>query len=330
MAFYVYVKDLIAIETDRTDFEWTFGRSCCQTDRAGFDSSLIRIHLKLEKDNLIARDAESEEYSSQFSSFSVSIKNKEIIFRKTLFHTVTVAYKLKLDGNDIYFSAGRAYYDLIKLRMMNMHSVRYILSDLVSGMLLLNHYVPLYCSTVCVEDKLIMIFGAPAAGKTLSAMQLIKQPDSRLLSEDVSVSDGHSVWSVPFTSTYGQHENGININPASAQGELTAQLSNSKYIFLLEKGNSKTENNDTDISKKICLLNRYIFHYDNSPINTICAYFFEEISLEQMRKNECELVKALCDHSVCAVLRESDPLLFAARISECADIDGKKKSANAS
>lgn len=322
MAFYIYVKDLIAIETDRKDFEWTFGRSCCQTDRESFDNSLIRIHLDIEKDGLIAKAAESKENSSQFSSFFVSAPDKEIVFRKTLFHTVTVAYKLKLDGNDIYFSAGWAYYNLIKHRMMNLHSVRYILSDLVSGILLLNHYVPLYCSTVCVEEKLIMIFGGPATGKTLSAMQLIKQQNSRLLSEDVSVSDGRTVWSAPFTSTYGQHENGIKKDPASAQGELTTKLGDAKYIFLLEKGNAKTDNNDTDISEKICLLNRYIFHYDNSPINTVCAYFFEDFSMDLMRKNEYELVKALCNHSVCTVLHESDPLLFADRISECLDREG--------
>ncbi len=311
MYYFVYVKDLIAIETDKKNFVWTFGRSLHQIDKRSFDQFLIKIHLSVEKDRQILIDYKSRLNYSKFSSFFVSVKERELIFQKILFKTVAIAFKLKIDGNDIYFSVGRAYYNLVKLRLMNLHSARYVLSDLVSGMLLLNNYAPLYCAAVSLEEKLIMIFGGPSVGKTLSATQLLKRDAFSLLSEDILVSDGSTFWSVPFTSTYGQHNKGFKRNRRFIEGELITKFSDSKYIFLLENGSEET---NISISEKILLLNRYVFHYNYSPVTTVCAYFFEDFDLNQMRANENKIVKKICDDSVCKVLYENDSFLFADKI----------------
>ena len=323
MYYFVYVKDLIAIETDLKDFEWTFGRLSSQIDKEDFDKSLIRIHLRIDKDSRLAKDSQSKIEASQFSSFFISAQKKEIVFQKNLFKFLTIAYKLRIDGNDICFSVGRAYYKLIRHRLMNLHSVRYILSDLVSGMLLLNNYAPLYCATVYDENSMIMLFGAPAVGKTLSVMHLVKRNNFRLMSEDVSISDGKAVWSVPYTSTYNQHNKRISIkkNHPPITGELITKLSDRKYIFLLEKGKEKT---GVSIPEKIELLNRYIFHYDNSPITTVCAYFFNDFKLSQMRENEQKIVRQLCEDSLCTVLHENDSFSFADNLVERVHYDCKE------
>lgn len=320
MHYFVYVKDLIAVETEQKDFKWTFGQSPRSSDKESFEKSLIRVHFRVEKDKHIAMGSERQENITQFSSFFVSSKEREISFKKSFLKTVTIAFKLKIDGNDIYFSVGRVYYNLVKLRIMNTHSARFILSDVVSGLLLINHYAPLYCAAVSAEEKLIMIFGGPATGKTLSATQLIKRRCFSLLSEDVSVTDGATVWSVPFTSTYGQHNKKFTLKKSRQPicDELVSKTINRKYIFLLEKGKEETS---AKIPEKITLLNRYIFHYDNSPITAICAYFFDDYRLDQMRNNEKEIVRKLCDDSMCAVLRENDSARFVDRILKSIDSD---------
>ena len=308
MHYFVYVKNLIAIETEEENFVWTFGRSLLETDKENFDGFLIKIHLSVEKDNRIAIDSKSKDNFAKFSSFFVSARNKELVFQKVLFKTLTLAFKFKIDGNDIYFSVGRAYYKLVKLRLMNLHSARYMLSDLVSGMLLLNNYAPLYCATVSSKERIIMLFGAPAVGKTVSVAQLLNKDEFSLLSEDISVSDGSTLWSVPFTETYGQHDKSLRKKRQFIRGELIEKFSDQKYIFLLENGNEAT---NVGITEKIVLLNQYVFHYNNSPITTVCSYFFNDFDLCKMRTNEIAIVKKICDKSICKVLHENDPFLFA-------------------
>src|SRR5690606_8068706 len=94
------------------------------------------------------------------------------------------------------------YYRYITHRVMNLHSVGYILPDLVALLLLRNGYAPRHCSAFRIGSATVVVLAPPNTGKTLSTMMACMEHGADFIAEDLAITDGTRLYSVPWTSTF--------------------------------------------------------------------------------------------------------------------------------
>lgn len=111
-------------------------------------------------------------------------------------------YSIEIIENDINVIVNKNYFKYIKYKFMNLHSLGYILTDLISGVLLANGYATLHCSAVNIGQRSLMIFAPPSTGKTITAIKLCENENAKFISEDIAITDGENIYSVPWTSAF--------------------------------------------------------------------------------------------------------------------------------
>ena len=307
MNYYEYADKLIGLSSNVRGFGFSFGTAAPETDERHFSDCLIRVHLTVYPEKSIEKSRKSHTTVKHFSHFELKDDGKTVFYSRKLFGFFKLIYSVRLDGNDVYVSVGRLYYRLIKYKVMNIHPIGCILSDIVSALLLINGYSMLYCAAVSLGDADILLFGAPEAGKTLTAIRLCSEHGAVFLSEDITVTDGKRLWSVPFTATYGQHGGKGTIKPCDRR--LLCSEGKRKYIFLLEKGSHEAARPGIFLAK-LLLLNRYISHYASAPVCAALAYLTDCFPIEEMRRREEKIIGFLAENSDCGVITRNDAASF--------------------
>ncbi len=122
-----------------------------------------------------------------------------------------------------------------------------------------------------------------------------------IMSEDIAITDGESVWPVPWTDTYRDYGEeyvkhikniGKIFNPAPAG-----------KIFIIGSGAEPFR----DPFEKIYLLNRYDIGYYRSPALLALSYFNENISLSRAEETERKTIKRLIENSKVYCLPSDTP-----------------------
>ena len=85
---------------------------------------------------------------------------------------------------------------------MNLHSIGYILTDIAGLIMLRKGFAPVHCSCFQSGDNCVLILAAPNTGKTLSTMMCCMEHGAGFLAEDLALTDGKIIYSVPWTSTF--------------------------------------------------------------------------------------------------------------------------------
>lgn len=307
MNYYEYADKLIGLSSNVRGFGFSFGTAAPETDERHFSDCLIRVHLTVYPEKSIEKSRKSHTTVKHFSHFELKDDGKTVFYSRKLFGFIKLIYSVRLDGSDVYVSVGRLYYRLIKIKLMNIHPIGCILSDIVSALLLINGYSMLYCAAVSLGDEDILLFGAPEAGKTLTAIRLCSERGAVFLSEDITITDGKKLWSVPFTATYGQHGGKGKID--FCDRKLLCSEGKRRYIFLLEKGEDGAACSG-DTEEKLVLLNRYISHYASAPVCAALAYLTDCFPIEEMRRREEEIIGFLAENSDCRVVAHNEALSF--------------------
>lgn len=324
MNYYVYVENLVGVETNAKRFDFSYGTVAPKSNREEYEKCLIRLHINVVRNSEVFPENKGEEIKGKFHYFSGNPGEKTIYYERNYFFGSRLRYSISIDDCDINVVVGKTYFKHVKHRVMNLHSLSYILTDLVAGLLTLKGFVTLHCSAVNFPEnnRSAILFAPPNTGKTLSSMMLCKKYNCNFIAEDFAITDGENVYSVPWTSTFRLYdevnesrvEKFINklssILPIIELFKLTKNQSIDSYIgkerilmkskasdiVILERGEGNVSRDKSDAFRKLLVLNRYEFNYIKSPFMVVLNYFNPEFSQEKMYECEKKIVKSLLDN----------------------------------
>lgn len=302
MNYFVYVKDILAVETNLSKFAWSYGSIAPKTGKDLFDKCKIKVYLNVVRDKDVPKNC-----NEQFSFFTTNQNKNSLYYSRSILGGIKLSFNLRIDGNSVYMTCGKNYYNFIRFRLMNIHSAGYILCDIVEALLLKNGLATLYCSAVDFRenDRTACVFGAPNTGKTLTAMLLCNRYGGKLMSEDFAVTDGEYVWGVPWTNTHRKYK----IEGLSGRVEIQEYPCRVTDVVVLQKGDEQIDRDKN--SEKIKYLNRYGLGYIKSPSLVALSYFNREFDIHKMYETENEILEKLIKNSQYLFVSSRESLNFA-------------------
>ncbi|MBE7015444.1 MAG: hypothetical protein E7417_01305 [Ruminococcaceae bacterium] len=296
MNHFIYIKDLLAVKTNLDKFSWSYGTVEKNSKQEDFDRCKVKVYVRIVPDKEVPVCS-----GDKFSFFTVDKESSTIYYSRRFFGAVNLCYSLRIDGNSIYMICGKNYYRLVRGRIMNIHSVGYILSDVVEGILLNNGLCTIYCSAVSFKDRAVCLFGAPNTGKTLTGLLLCNKHGGKLVSEDFAVTDGENIWGAPMTNT---HRNYAGIDGANDKVEIEVNSVKVSDVVIIQKGKNLLSDEKDFI--KVKSLNRYGLGYVRSPSLIALGYYNHEFDIFKMSDKENEILESLVkNHGFLAVSSEN-------------------------
>ncbi len=319
MKYYSHIKNLLGIETNTEEFTWIYGKASPEVTKTEYEKCLIRLSVHITDDKSVFSEKELEECDGNFQHFHVNSKEKKLFYDRGFLFGKKLRYTVSVDGNRVVATVGKSYFKLIKIRFMNIHSIQYILTDTVSGILLKNGYASLYCSACYFPslEKSAVMFSAPGVGKTTVCMQLCEKYGGTFISEDVALTDGENIFSVPWTNSArngNKGKSGISDSRQNSFDGVKKMLDSGKIcdraavsdIFVLERGKESVSADKEAVYNKVSLLDRYLFHYRCSPAVTVMNYFIPEFSVSEMEEKEKAIHKKLIEGAECRTVTKPD------------------------
>lgn len=319
--YFIAANKILAVKTNIKNFKWSYGINVPEGTRDEYEKCKVKIHLVLEdfNEDHVLKDLGKYHY---FSGAPGADK---------LYYTRDLAGKGKMRikaenflGDEPKITVNKNYYRLITHRIMNLHSIGYILTDLASLLLLRKGFAPIHCSAFKKDNSTVTVFAPPDTGKTLSSMTACMEHGARFIAEDLAVTDGTRIYSVPWTSTFRYYSSveqsmGAKIkNRAAKILPPLAYLDFSKpepitnyvdgqslldnevvtHVAILERGNDEISlQSGKDAVRKLLNLNRYEFNYLRSPLLTAYEFFNPGLQIDEGLANEKAILSKLVANS---------------------------------
>ncbi len=334
MKHYIYIKDILGVQTDLAKFAWRYGKAAPEATSDVYRSCLIQVSVHMKKDPAVFSPADIERCDAAFQYFHVNTKENLLFYERALPFHQKLRYALQVRGNHLHVTVGHSYLHLVKLRIMHIHPIGDILSDIVSGLLLKNGYAPLYCASCYLPQTQtsVALFSASGVGKTTTCLELCKQHGALFLSEDVTLTDGKHLISVPWTSSERSRKRrkrgSLDLRektPPAARLTLCNQAELDRLI-VLERGRKAFRGEKNEILRKIRTLNRYLFSYRSAPALLVMQYFDLGVSLPDLEKTERELLEQMTKTASCTLLSLPQEARFADVIVEMLHAEKPKES----
>lgn len=314
MNYFVYVPDLVGVETNLKQFHWPMGHDAPTVSADAYHAAKIKVHLEVVKDREVFAKGRQGPFDGSFRYFLGNRNGMNLCYDRRLFRCIRLAYTISVRENEIRAIVGRSYFRAIRYKVMNVHPIGYILFDLVTAVLLKNGYTPLYGASVSAGDRGALLMAPPNAGKTLTAMQLSTKQGFSLLSEDLTVSDGDGIWPVPWTNSYRSYGRELDRQFKSA-GRSHARCA-LKNVFFLRRGGQDACTAEEQAYKTMLLLNRYGIGYYASPALHALSYLNDDFSMEDLFEKERTLLGRLCECTEVRSVTSEDPVRFAGLIEK--------------
>ena len=317
--YYIASAGVLGVKTNIKSFGWSYGHNVPEGTKEQYERCVVRMQVELKEFN----DDAEHEAMGKYHYFSGTPGADKIYYTRN--YAGKGRMRIRAEGfltDEPKITVNRAYYKLIIHRMMNLHSIPYIMTDLATLLLLKKGYAPIHCSAFKKNESTLTVFAPSNTGKTLSCMTACMDYGAEFIAEDLAITDGEKIYSVPWTNTFrnhsanddterARHSNVIKalvsisgyLNKKDAkQGALTeyvtdTSLSNKNtvtHIAILERGdNLVRETTEVESLQKIMNLNRYVFNYLRSPLLTAYEFFNPELKIDQALANEREILTQL-------------------------------------
>lgn len=334
MNYFVYVKDILGVKTNADSFKWSYGTVAPRSDEAEFERCLIKVYLEVIDSKDVFDDSirMKDKSIGQYHYFFGKRNDSKIYYERDFFFNSKLKYVIEVVDNNIYVKVNHNYYRFISHRFMNLHSIGYILTDLVSGMLLNNGLATIHCSAVNIGNRTFVLFAPPNTGKTLTAMRLCEIDAAKFVAEDFAITDGDNIYSVPWTSTFRYYDEinkskldqlvnefkkrlpVLELIPIGKRWSIDEYIGWHRMIYkieitdvvLLERGKTEIINTKEGVLHKITNLNKYEFNYHKSPAVLALNYFNPQLSPDKMYDAEKAILKKLINnHSVNIVVSDN-------------------------
>lgn len=335
MNYFVYVEEILGVKINADKFNWIYGGVAPKTNKIGFEKCKIKVSIELKKSkNVFDKSLNQNDYD-KYNYFFAKRNEKKIYYERKFFFNSRLRFSIEVkDNNNIEVIASTNYYKNIKHRVMNLHSIEYILADLVSGILLKHGYSTIYCSSVNIGNNTLVIFAPPNTGKTLTAIRLCELVGAKFIAEDIALTDGKNIYSAPWTSTFRYYSH----NKESIFSKLANTLKNNIPVFqlfipknrktmndylgediilsksvitdviVLSKGNDQVLKSKDTIFENLINLNKYEFNYHRSPSVLVLNYFNSEFSPDDMFNAEKSILNKLLNNSDTYRINANNPL----------------------
>lgn len=336
MNYFVYIDRILGVKTNGKEFAWSYGTVAPKSNEEEFNKCKIKIFVDIRKSNDVFDENLDQIQLGKYHYFNANPAESKVYYERNFFGNSKLRYSIEIKENDIYVIVGKNYMKYVKHRIMGLHSMSYILTDIVAGLLLKNGIATIHCSAVNMDDRSVIIFAPPNTGKTLTSIRLCKNSGYKFISEDFALTDGKNVWSVPWTSTFRYYDD-INeskldtfinkltsVIPALELVSIKKNKSIDKYlgsdnikhfskasdIVVLERGEHKVDLDKIGGFRKIINLNRYEFNYHKAPAIVVMDYFNHGFSPEEMYKREKEILCKLVEQCNYMCISETNALNY--------------------
>ena len=334
--YYIAAKGILGVKTNIKGFKWSFGSNMPEGTREEYESCVVKMHIMLEDFNDDAKLANLGRYHY----FNGDPGEDRIYYTRQL----PMNKKLRLKAENLLsdepkITANRTYYKLITHRIMNLHSLHYIATDLAALLLLRKGYAPIHCSAFKAGDATVAIFAPPDTGKTLSTMTACGDFGARFIAEDLAITDGENIYSVPWTNSFDHYAKNKGASDRGVKGKLAkvfpllkqsskaaaeAQDHDVKaqaildpetvtHIAILEKGQDGVlkQVKGTSVSK-LMNLNRYEFNFLRAPLLIAHEFFNSGLMIDEGTVKEKAILSALVRNSEKVfTLRKANPTHYA-------------------
>ena len=313
--YYVYCKGVLGVKTNFHDFAWVYGSSAPVASSEEYDQCVVKFNVYIKLEKHLSRQYVCDR---RFQSYSWDSKQQTLFYDRQFFKKIGIGYRLQMDGNVVNAEIGANYARLVKNRVMNMHGIYYLLSDLANVLLLKNGFLTLYASSVQMEalQRCTVNFAPPNTGKTCMATLLCERYGGTLVGEDIVIFDGEKVHACPWTNSYRKAENSV----LDSSGSMRREKRNSENISedackitdltVLSLGNRKIDIDTSRILKDISILNGYLFHYYSTPIVKGLIYFDERYDRPWSVYAE-DFLKKMTTNCCCYQLQSEESVDFA-------------------
>ncbi len=342
MNYFVYVEGILGVRANLKEFLWSFGTVTPKSNKENFDKCKIKVFIEARNSKEVFNKNIDFNCLGKYHYFNAKPEEMKIYYERNFFGSSKLRYSLEIKGNEIKVIVSKNYLKYVRHRFMGLHSMSYILTDLVAGLLLQNGIATIHCSAVNMDNRSVIIFAPPNTGKTLSCIRLCEDYDYNFIAEDFALTDGNKIWSVPWTSTF-RHYDDINIskfdrlankitshfplltllsigNKVSIEQYLGSEkiksVSKVTDLFVLERGIKRIENNKTDGLRKIINLNKYEFNYHKAPVIIALNYFNPDFSPDVMHTIEKQILSDLISRCNYRSISETNAVKYSEIIHE--------------
>ena len=313
--YYVYCNGILGVKTNVCDFKWIYGSVAPCVSSEMYQKCAIRFDVCIKNEKHISQ---LESWDRRFHAYTWDEESQTICCRRKLFGYLEIGYLIQIKEDGVIAQIGSNYYRFVKNRMMNLHGIYYLLSDLANILLLRNGYLSLYASAVYYDPmrKCAVNFAPPNTGKTFTASKLCQRQDYHLVGEDIVISDGRNIYACPWTSSYRSNTKGILDSSGSLNRHDTAAPRSIKEecavseMMVLVLGNKKISMDKERILKSIVMLNGYVFNYYSSPIVKMLGFFNDKYNWAW---NDCAkfMLCTMADNCRCFEIQAEESVDFA-------------------
>lgn len=324
-AYYgVYCKNILAVKTNVENFRWMYGSGPLTDTEEAYEKCTVKLHITVMPERKLERIGL---WDKRFQSYTWDDHNKTIHCRRTILG-LPIGYSIRLEENRIHAQIGKNYYRLVKNRVMNLHGIYYLLSDLANIILLDRGYLTLYASAIADEasNGATVSFAPPNTGKTVTATMLCQRFGHTLVGEDLVITDGHRVYGCPRTNSYRKKKGHFDSAKTLSRGDKPAGLRTCDAckvteLVTLSLGKPEVSVSKDEMLRQIKILNGYLFHYYSAPIIKILGYFEKTYSLPWEEK-AVTILSDMVERCHCCCIRAEKAVDFYQWIGAEAPVEG--------
>ena len=323
--YHVPANGVLGIRTNAPHLKWSWGINMPAASVDEYEACAIGLRLEVGEIPSPTPPTAAADSLGKYHYFSGIPGADELFYDRTLVGNRRLKLHVSgLLGAEPSLRVNPAYLRYVTHRFMNLHSAGYILTDIAALLMLRNGYAPLHCSGFQLGDATVLVLAPPNTGKTLTSMMACLEHGARFLAEDLAITDGKTLYSVPWTSTFRYYDRIDTSLRSRALNRLTSAMpllellplgksagidtmmptsqlltqSRITHIAILERGKEGVFPETVDQAyRKAVNLNRYEFNYVKAPTLVAYEFFNPELDLDAASSEERTLLRSAVENA---------------------------------
>jgi len=226
------------------------------------------------------------------------------------------------------------YHKLGRMTLGNMHSVGWLLRDLLNIQLLLKHFALLHAAAIQRDKACVVAVGLSNTGKSTTSFDLTLNGPCKLFGDDLVATDGRNIYACPYTATnvspgelsslgsrgsqwlfrnipfYGNFGPTKRIPICSHVGEqkMAQPTPATHVVFLRRSSTCSTSPIETAAAHSLLTAsNRTEFTFMNSPLFCAFDYLHDTNQVRDAIDNERDTFSELLDNTECLLIEGDMP-----------------------
>jgi hypothetical protein len=317
--FRLAVPRTLAVRTSIPRLTWPWGSAMPEVGQDDYDAATVRVRVAVDRGSIDLR-AHREAHSQSFHRFSGTHHGRSVQLERRI--PGVGPLRLEVSGvldQEIAVTANLRYASLVRYRAMGLHSLGYVVGDLVETRLLHEGLVPLYGAAIRHPDwGVVLILGSSMTGKTVTAFRACREHGAELIAEDRVILSGAGLLAVPWTTSSlraGQRAGRSRQDPVPVAA---GDIGTVDHVVVLEKSGTHDRSalGRTEAERRIGILSRTVSQYHVSPAVLAYAYFNSELDIARLMATEVDGWRTVIDRAAgIHALSGPDPWDFAPRMA---------------